>query len=69
MQSVRPHNLTKEEDIAGVLEQSPQPPMHFCGFYMKKKLVSAHFLIKKGHIDTSSECTHYYSLKAEAGLK
>ena len=75
-QSLRPHGLTKEEDIAGGLGakpqspvarrawgRSPQTPTDFHGFHIKKQHVLAHFLIEKGHTDTCSECSHYYSVR------
>ena len=62
----------------GVVLESPAAN-GFQGFHIKKKVISAHFLIEKIHTGVPcSECSYCYSvqkyfssscLKAEAGLK
>ena len=52
----------KEEDIAGGLGAESSAANGFSRFSLKK-LVSAHFLIEKGHTYAYSECTHYYSIR------
>ena len=44
----RTQDLAKEGAHPGVLGQSPQPPTNFYSFHIKKTLILAHFLLKKG---------------------
>ena len=45
--SVWPHDLTKGEDIGGMLSKKPQPSMNFYGFHIKNSRFSTLSLSKK----------------------